>query len=61
MGMLINCEQATLKIIQAESEKQGVFSCLQLKLHLTVCKYCRDFRHQQKLISKALSAKGPLV
>lgn len=53
---MINCRQSTEWVIKDKQEALSIFQKLQLWMHLAMCKFCRRFAQQDKIINKAANA-----
>jgi len=52
--IMLDCDRATYLITKSEFESLGCIQKLQLKMHLTYCKFCRRFARQNKIMSEVL-------
>lgn len=49
--IMITCKEATLAIIKKEERKISIIERIRLLIHLAICKFCKLFEKQNKLIS----------
>ncbi len=49
--IMITCKEATLAIIKKEEGKISLTERIRLLIHLAICKFCKMFEKQNKLIS----------
>jgi hypothetical protein len=57
---MISCKQSTEYIIQKEHGKLSPKQHIQLLSHMTVCSYCRLFKKQSLIISKAFQTSSTM-
>ncbi len=55
---MMNCKEATRLTEMKKEGKLGFGKKLQLAFHLMMCKYCREFERQFKMLEKKLSKKN---
>lgn len=53
--IMLDCDHATYLITKSEYESLNCIQKIQLKLHLSSCKFCKMFAEQNKFISQSLS------
>ena len=54
MMMMLNCRQATLLVDKQEYVELSTKEKMDLKMHLSTCKHCRNYSAQSKIINKTL-------
>ena len=54
MKMMLNCRQATLLVDKQEYVELSTKEKLDLKLHLSTCRYCRNYSVQSTIINKTI-------
>jgi hypothetical protein len=59
MGLFFSCKEASKHVIMAEDIKLSRIDIIKLAIHLNICRMCRDFARQSKLVSNALKVDGP--
>lgn len=52
--LMINCKEATELAVKKSQQKLSFIDWIRLQIHLFVCKYCRRFVVQNKLIDQAV-------
>jgi hypothetical protein len=52
--LMISCKEATLITIKKAEINVSFYDKLRLFIHLIICKYCRLFEKQNKIIDKLL-------
>ena len=55
MKMMLNCRQASLLVDKQEYVELSTKEKMDLKMHLSTCKYCRNYSAQSKIINKTLA------
>jgi hypothetical protein len=50
--MTLNCEEATLLVLRKDYDTIGWYQQIKISQHLLLCKYCRRFVQQNKLMQK---------
>jgi hypothetical protein len=50
---LLNCREAALLMTRSEYEPLPTTPAVGLRVHLGLCRHCRAFREQQRLMSQA--------
>lgn len=61
--LMINCRDATLLTAKKEEGKLGFVENIQLRIHISMCSFCKRFEKQARTIaseSKGVSAEGEL-
>lgn len=53
--IILDCDHATYLITKSEYESLNCIQKIQLKLHLSSCKFCKMFAEQNKFISQSLN------
>lgn len=53
-GIMISCEQATRLAVRREFESLSWGERLRYRLHMLICKACRRFRHQSRVLNQLL-------
>ncbi|VAW73355.1 hypothetical protein MNBD_GAMMA10-33 [hydrothermal vent metagenome] len=51
---MLNCKHATALLSRAQDQKLAWHKKLQLKLHISMCRGCSNYRKQLDFIRKAL-------
>lgn len=54
-GMMISCEDTTELVIKKSQEKLSFWNKFRLGFHLAMCKFCRLFEKQNKIIDTIAS------
>lgn len=49
---MINCKETTILVVKKEAGLLSARERLRLAIHLMICKYCRWFSRQNKIINK---------
>ena len=52
---MINCKQSTEWVIKKEYQKLSAKENLQLLSHMAICSFCRLFKKQNSIITKAFN------
>ena len=52
---MLSCKQATVLMSQSQDRKLGLKEKLNLRLHLLMCKGCRNFDRQMAFLRQATS------
>jgi len=55
MRMMLNCRQASLLVDKQEYVELSTKEKMDLKMHLSTCKHCRNYSAQSKIINKTLA------
>ena len=55
MKMMLNCKQASFLIDKQEYVDLSKKEKVDLKLHLSTCKHCRNYKYDSELINKIIS------
>ena len=50
---MLTCKEATRIMSEAQDRKLGAGERLQLEMHLTLCRGCRNFRQQMEFLRAA--------
>ncbi len=54
MRFLYSCREAHEKLSEALDHELGLVERAQLKIHLSMCRSCRNFRHQMRSLRNAM-------
>ncbi|MBN2637707.1 MAG: hypothetical protein JXR65_01320 [Bacteroidales bacterium] len=52
--VLLDCDTATLLITKQSLDSAGSMERVQLKMHLAVCSFCREFKKQSEFIHQQI-------
>ena len=55
LKMMLNCREATLLVDKQEYIELSTKEKLDLKMHLSTCKHCRNYSAQSQIINTTLS------
>lgn len=58
MKLKITCKEASLLIIKSEEQHLSYSEKLRVNLHLFICRMCRLFKRQNKILGKALAVSN---
>ncbi|MBX7204665.1 MAG: hypothetical protein K1X81_04535 [Bacteroidia bacterium] len=58
MRLKITCKEASLLIIKSEEHHLGYSEKIRMNFHLFICKMCRLFKRQNKILDKALAVNN---
>lgn len=53
-GMMISCKDATKLVIKQSEEELSGWDKFRLAFHLAICKFCKLFQKQNKMIDESI-------